>query len=144
MQCQLKTIFSSVVRWIFFARRFLIMLTSIRFAKIQKVGDYMAHTVENATATILPPTSIDIAANLVLIQYIDNHFDLVLRMNVRSDAGDANIIDVAKAHIQILGDVVILPTGDEAKFILSVVDSDSIGVEGVVGLTDQIQFGPNL
>ena len=76
------------------------------------------------------------------IQDINNHLDLIFRMDFRRDSGYAHIVDIIQSHIQILGDVVVMSTRDESQFILAAVDGDGVRVKGVFGFTDQIQLGP--
>jgi hypothetical protein len=43
-------------------------------------------------------------------------------MDIRREPGDADFIDISQSHVQKLGDVVVLSTGNEAQFVFSVVD----------------------
>ena len=65
-------------------------------------------------------------------------------MDFRRDSSDAYIINIIQAHVQVLGDVVIVATGNKAQLVLSVVNGHGVRVEGIVCLTDQLQLGSNL
>ncbi len=60
-------------------------------------------------------------------------------MDIRSNAGDAHVVDAAKSHLQVFGNVVVLGSGYEAEFVFLVVDGHGVGVEGVVALPDKTQ-----
>ena len=49
-----------------------------------------------------------------------------------------------QAHVQVLGDVVVVRPGDESELVVVVIDGHRIGIEGVVLLADQFQLGPDL
>ena len=85
-----------------------------------------------------------VAADSVLIQNLDDHFDLLFRMHVRCDSCDADIVDFVQAHVEILGDVVVGAARDESEFVVFVVNGHGIRVEGIVCLADKVQFGSNL
>lgn len=65
-----------------------------------------------------------------MVEDVDDHLDLLLRMDVRSDASDPDFIYSTQAHIQIFGDVMILTFRNKTQFIVTEVDGDSIGVKG--------------
>ena len=82
--------------------------------------------------------------NLVLVLDVYDDLYLLFRMDVRREAGYTHVIDVLQPHVQILGDVMVVPAGDEAELEVPVIDGDCIGVERIVLLTDKFQFGPDL
>ena len=65
-------------------------------------------------------------------------------MDIRGETGNADIVDVIQPHVEVLGDVVVVPARDESQLVLTVIDGDSVGVERVVGLADEIQLGADL
>ncbi len=65
-------------------------------------------------------------------------------MSIRGNSGDSHLVNFLQAHVQVLGDVVILSSGNESQFQVLVVNGHGIRVEGVIGLTDQVKFGPDL
>ena len=65
-------------------------------------------------------------------------------MHVRGDAGDAHVVDVRESHVQILGDVVVVSTGDEAELEVPEVDRHGVGVERIIILADQVELGSDL
>ena len=81
---------------------------------------------------------------LVPVLDVDDDLDLLLRMDVRSDAGDAHVVDVLESHVQVLGNVMVVAPGDETELVLTEIDGDGIGVEGIVLLADQVELGPDL
>ena len=85
-----------------------------------------------------------VAADSVLIQNLDDHFDLLFGMHVRCDSCDAYIVDFVQAHVEILGDVVVGAARDESELVVFVVNCHGIRVEGIVCLADKVQFGSNL
>lgn len=91
----------------------------------------------------LPPVVIKSTLS-VLVQNVDNNFDLVLWMCIRGNPGNTDVVDVIQAHVQVLGNVVVGAARDEAQFEFSVIDSHGIGVEGIIGLTDQVELGPDV
>lgn len=82
--------------------------------------------------------------SLVLVLDVYDDLYLLFRMDVRREAGYTHVIDVLQPHVQILGDVMVVPAGDEAELEVPVIDGDCIGVERIVLLTDKFQFGPDL
>lgn len=75
----------------------------------------------------------------VLVLDFNDDFNLVLGMSIRRNTGDPDIVDVVQSHVQVLGDVVVRATGNEAEFVVAIVDGHSIGVEGIVRFPDQFQ-----
>lgn len=65
-------------------------------------------------------------------------------MHVRGDASDAHVVDVRESHVQILGDVVVVSTGDEAELEVPEVDRHGVGVERIIILADQVELGSDL
>ena len=60
-------------------------------------------------------------------------------MNIRRNAGDPDVVDVAQPHVQVLGDVVVRSTGNEAELEVTVIDGHGIGIEGIVRFPDKFQ-----
>ena len=56
---------------------------------------------------------LSLCASLVLINDIYYYFYLLLWMNVRGDAGNPNFVNAGQAHVQVLRDVVVLPSRNE-------------------------------
>jgi len=65
-------------------------------------------------------------------------------MSIWGDAGDANVVDVGKAHVQVLGDVVVGAARNETEFVILIVDCHGVGVELVVLFPDEIQLGADV
>ena len=68
----------------------------------------------------------------------------MLGLDIRCEACDTDLVDVMQAHIQVLGDVVVVPLGDKSELVVVVIDGHRIGIEGIVLLADQFQLGPDL
>lgn len=75
---------------------------------------------------------------------VDDDLDLLLGVGVRGDAGDPNLVDVLQAHVEVLGDVVVLGTWDVAELEVLEVDGHGVEIEGVAGLADQLELGADL
>ena len=60
-------------------------------------------------------------------------------MNIRRNAGDPDVVDVVQSHVQVLGDVVVRATGNEAELVVAIVDGHGIGIEGIVRFPDKFQ-----
>ena len=50
-------------------------------------------------------------------EFLDDDLHLLLGVVVRGEPGDADLIDGAEAHVQVLGDVVVGVARDEAQFV---------------------------
>ena len=64
-------------------------------------------------------------------------------MSIRRNTGDPDVVDVVQSHVQVLGDVVVRSTGNEAEFVVPIVDGHGIGIEGIVRFPDEFQRGAN-
>ena len=60
-------------------------------------------------------------------------------MNIRRNTGDPDVVDVVQSHVQVLGDVVVRATGNEAELVVAIVDGNGIGIEGIVRFPDEVQ-----
>ena len=60
-------------------------------------------------------------------------------MFLRAEADDAGFVDVAVAHLQVLGNLAVLIPRDETQLVLPEIDGDGIRIETVVRLAAEFQ-----
>ena len=76
----------------------------------------------------------------ILVLYVNVDFYLVFRVRIWRDTGNFDFIDIVQPHVQILGDVVVGVTWDEAQFVVAEVNGNCVRVKSIVSFTYQLQI----